>query len=164
MTEDRNVLADIADLTYDPPAERLTGMIGTTAIDMRACSGGYRGALDQSRWLDTPESRDPEVWGGPTPFGRYDIVWLGAYNNTRGVSLGLCCFLHPDPPTRARITASGRVWNDFLIHQPGRIGSLGCIVPWPRNAFDDLMRLLQGEVDERRGSLTVVSRGSAALP
>lgn len=150
-------MAELAELTYDPVTERLAGRVGAVGIDLRVLSGGHRGALDPALWGDTAESRDQRRPGGPIPSGRYAIHWLGEYVTPRGVALGRCCFLWPDEATQARITATGRVWNDFLIHAPGRVGSLGCLVPWPRTEFERLMALLEGQVDERRGTLVVAA-------
>ncbi len=153
-------MVDWAELFYDPKGERLVGHIGMVEVDMRAVSGGHRGAVDPARWSDTPESWDQTRPGGPIPPGRFSIHWLGEYVTPRGIALGRCCFLWPDDPTRERITANGRVWNDFLIHAPGRVGSLGCLVPWPHAEFERLMLLLQAEVDERLGVLVVANATS----
>lgn len=145
-----------ADLIYDVAAERLYGTVGETAVDLYVCSGGHRGALDPARWLDTAESRDQTRFSGPIPWGRYAIVWLGDYTGQRNRRFyGPCCFLLPDAETRARIEGFGRIWNDFLIHRPGPGGSEGCLVPYPHEAYEHLMALLEGAVDETVGTLTV---------
>jgi hypothetical protein len=144
-----------ARLVYDPAGERLTGRAGGIAVDMRACSGGRRGAFDAGRWLDTPDSWDQRRVGGPLPPGRYTVVWLGEYVGWSGRPFGRACFLAPDPETRAAIVASGRVWHDFLLHGPGPGGSEGCLVPWPAAAYRQLIGLLAGRLDEPVGSLEV---------
>ena len=150
-----------ATLTYDPAGERLSGSVDGRAVDLRACSGGHRGATDPSRWSDTPESWDQHRVGGPLPAGRYTIIWLGDYIGWSGHRFGPACFLLPDPQTRARITAVGRIWHDFLLHGPGPSGSDGCLVPFPDPVFRDLIATLKGRIDEPVGSLRV--RPMAAL-
>ena len=145
-----------ADLTYDVPRERLFGTIDTIAIDLRAVSGGHRGAVDPARWDRSPPSWDRSRVGGPTPDGRYTIYWLGDYTSPTGKRFGLCCFLHPDPETKQRISASGRTWNDYLLHKPGAIGIEGCVIPWPMAAYDQLIAQLAGTVDQPVGTLTVL--------
>ena len=145
-----------ADLTYFVTAERLAGTIDAMPVSVRAVSGGHRGAVDRSRWERGPESWDRTRVGGPTPAGRYVIYWLGAYTSPTGKAFGDCCFLHPDDETRAWIDAKGRVWNDFLLHRPGRIGSEGCVIPWPMAVYEDLITRLAGEVDEPVGTLRVI--------
>jgi|GEM_PF-2886925 len=145
-----------ARLTYDVAAERLSGIVGATAIELRVCSGGHRGATDPARWRDTPESRDQTRVGGPIPWGRYTVVWLNDHVGERNRrAYGRCCFLHPDPETRARIDGFGRVWNDFLIHRPSPGGSEGCLIPIPHAAYDHLMDLLQAGEEEPVGTLVV---------
>jgi hypothetical protein len=146
-----------ARLVYDPAAERLTGRVAGTPVDLRACSGGRRGATDPSRRLDTAESWDQGRVGGPLPAGRYAVVWLGDYVGWSGRRFGPACFLRPDPGTRMRIAASGRVWHDFLIHGPGPGGSEGCLVPVPAPACERLMALLAARVDEPVGLLEVAA-------
>ena len=145
-----------ARLTYNAPSERLFGSVDGCPVDLRALSGGHRGALDSARWQRTAESWDRSRVGGPTPVGTYTIYWLGDYTSPTGKRFGRCCFLHPDAETKARIEAAGRVWNDFLIHKPGAIGSEGCVIPWPMDAYETLIDLLEGTVDEPVGVLVVV--------
>jgi hypothetical protein len=156
-----------ARLAYDPAGERLTGRIAGTLVDLRACSGGRRGATDPARWLDTPESWDQARVGGPLPAGRYEIVWLGVYVGWSGRRFGRACFLRPDPETMARIAGSGRVWHDFLLHGPGPGGSEGCLVPVPWSAYDGLVDLLSARPDEPVGVLEVAAisaRPAATAP
>ena len=156
-----------ADLIYDPAGERLTGVIGAQAVEVRACSGGRRGATDPARWRDTPESWDQARIGGPLPPGRYEIHWLGDYVGWSGRRFGRACFLAPDPETRAWITAAGRVWHDFLLHGPGPGGSDGCLVPYPAEVFEPLIDRLEGRLDEPVGRLTVTAisaRPAATAP
>ena len=154
-------MTELADLVYDPDTERLSGTVGGRSVAMRVCSGGHRGALDRTRWEVDAASRDQGRVGGPIPAGSYTIHWLNDYTSPTGKAFGRCCFLWPDPATKARIDAAGRRWNDFLIHRPGKIGSEGCLIPWPVEDFDALMDLLTGAEDEVRGQLTVLP---AAMP
>lgn len=145
-----------ADLTYDVPRERLFGAIDGVSVDLRAVSGGHRGALDAARWQTTADSWDRTRVGGPTPAGRYTLHWLGDYTSPTGKRFGLCCFLHPDPETKDRIVATGRIWNDFLLHKPGRIGSEGCVIPWPMASYEVLIHRLVAAPDSVVGTLTVL--------
>ena len=146
-----------ADLTYDPAVERLTGTVGGETVDVRACSGGGRGATDPTRWRDTPASWDQARLAGPLPPGGYTIVWLGDYVGWSGRRFGPACFLAPDPATRAWIAAAGRVWHDFLLHGPGPAGSDGCLVPYPTPVFRRLIERLAGRLDEPVGRLAVAA-------
>ncbi|MCA8908644.1 MAG: hypothetical protein KDA49_08280 [Rhodospirillaceae bacterium] len=145
-----------AKLIYDAARERLHGTIDGAPVDLRAVSGGHRGAVDPGRWQSGPESWDRTKVGGPTPAGRYTIYWLGDYTSPTNKRFGLCCFLHPDPETKAWIDAAGRTWNDFLLHKPGAVGSEGCIIPWPMESYEALITRLAGEVDQPVGTLEVV--------
>ena len=156
-------MTELARLVYDPDSERLSGTAGSRSFAMTVYSGGHRGALDRGRWADDAASRDQSRVGGPIPAGTYTIHWLGDYTSPTGKAFGRCCFLWPDPATKARIDAAGRRWNDFLIHRPGKIGSEGCLILWPAEDFETLMDLLAGAEDEVRGQLKVLPIGTPTL-
>ena len=153
-------MTGLAELVYDPNTERLSGIAGGRAVALTVHSGGHRGALDRRRWQDDAASRNQSRVGGPIPAGTYTIHWLNDYTSPTGKVFGRCCFLWPDPTTKARIDAAGRRWNDFLIHRPGKIGSEGCLIPWPTEDFEALMDLLAGAEDEVRGRLKVLPIGT----
>ena len=152
-------IPEIALLTYDAAAERLSGTINPKEprFDMKAYSGGSRGHLQKHKsdatkylyasaatiqsHLATTQTNDPHGHylqrGGTLPPGHYNCKYLKNYKR-----FGECIRLVPQSDAK-RIQVPLAVAlkfhqtnfdperSGFLIHRFGPKGSDGCIVPDP---------------------------------
>src|ERR1051325_6099328 len=140
----------MAQLEYYIMERVLLGNVGGHRIRIFALSGGGGGRLTNLiptdivnnpyfEWRETKgkENSPKHVHGGPLPVGWYTVSPTSASKKSETAQMGRCAKLTPRKGT-LMMTRQG-----MFIHQRGKHGSDGCIVPvLDRDAFNDLMDAL----------------------